>query len=223
MRVTGRMAGGALAVLVAGLAASACSSTPSATKGTTSTTAGHHAGTHHAGTHHTSSSSSTTTSTTAAPAVTTCQASGLSITVSGNGGAAGTEELTFSLTNTTTAPCKTYGYPGMLLLSTSGAPEPTTVVRGGRESFEKFPPARVEIKPGGSAYFNVGFEVVPVGTTSCSTAHKVEITPPTNQTHATVNVPDLVACDNGTLHVSPVFGSTDTSATQTTAPPLPSG
>lgn len=37
--------------------------------------------------------------------------------------------------------------------------------------------------------------------------------------HAVVTVsPIIEACDNGTLHVSAVFGSTDTAATKTTAP-----
>lgn len=227
MRVTLRVAGAGMAVLAAGVVASACSSSPAASRSTTSTSTSvphRHHKSHPASPSSTTTSSTTTTTSSTVPTIATCQVPGLSIATSGTGGAAGTEELTFSLTNRGTTPCKTYGYPGMLLLSTSGAPEPTTVDRGGAQSFEKIPPSQVLLQPGATAYFNVGFEVVPVGTTSCSSAHEVEVTPPTNRTHATVSVGlGIEACDNGTLHVSPVFASTDTSATQTTAPPQPAG
>ncbi len=137
----------------------------------------------------------------------------------GQGGAAGTQEVTFSLTNTSTTSCATYGYPGLLLLHTSGAALPTTVHRGGGLTFDDFAPTHVTLAAGQTGYFNVGFNDVPTPTTTCSSAHLIEVTPPTNTTHTTVDVTlGIDACDNGTLDVSPVFASTDAAATQTTAP-----
>lgn len=168
----------------------------------------------------TSTTAPTTTTSTTAPTTPTvsgiCQVSQLHIVPSGAGAAAGTNERTFSLTNTSSTTCTLDGYPGMLLLGSDGAPEPTNVVRGGGLSFENIGPSTVRLAPGATAYFNVGYsDVMP----PCSTATAVEITPPTNTAHAVVTVsPAMMACDNGTLHVSAVFGSTNSAATQTTAP-----
>lgn len=123
------------------------------------------------------------------------------------------------MTNTGSAPCSTYGYPGLLLVSTSGAALTTTVVRGGGLAFENIAPGEVVLAPGDTAYFNIGFSDVQTATTTCSSSRTIEVTPPTNTAHATVSAGlGIYACDNGTLHVSAVFSSTNTSATQTTAP-----
>jgi hypothetical protein len=161
----------------------------------------------------------TTTSTTSAPPTTVaglCQVSQLRVAQSGGGAAMGTNERTFSLTNTSSAPCTLYGYPGLLLLGPHAAAEPTDVVRGGGLSFENVGPSLVRLAPAAVAYFNVGYsDVMP----PCSVATTVEVTPPTNTTHAEVGVsPEIMACDSGTLHVSAVFAATNTAATQTTAP-----
>jgi Protein of unknown function (DUF4232) len=204
-----RAAAGGLSIAVAAVALSACSSSPSGTR-TTTTTRPHTT---------TTTSSATTSTTTTSPVVATCQVSDLRIATTGQGGAAGTQEVTFSLTNTSTTSCPTYGYPGMLLVRTTGAALPTTVIRGGSLTFEDIAPTHVTLGPGLTAYFNLGFTDVQTATTTCSSTHTVEVTPPTNTTHATVNVGlGIDACDNGTLHVSAVFSSTDSSATQTTAP-----
>lgn len=219
------------AILVAGAGLGACASHPAAsgtaknaTSGTTtSTSSGASTRTTH-GTTTTGSpaTSSTTTSTTSAPPTTagtpTCQAAGLRIVLAGSQAAAGTEELTFSLTSTASAACEMVGYPGLVLVSTSGAHLPTTVVRGGTLPFENVAPSPVLLAHGETAYFNVGFSVVQSGSTSCTDAQNVEVTPPTGTGSATVRVPVGVhACDDGTLHVSAVFSSTDSAATQTTA------
>ncbi|HVC15192.1 MAG TPA: DUF4232 domain-containing protein [Acidimicrobiales bacterium] len=206
-----KWAAGTLSVALGAVALGACSSTPSSTKTTTTTT--------HTPRTTTSTPTSTSTSTSTIAALTTCQVAGLKIIEVGHGGAAGTQEMTFSLTNTSGTPCGTYGYPGMLLVGSTGAALPTTVVRGGSLSFENIAPAHVTLGPGQTAYFNVGFNDVQTGSTSCSSAHTVEITPPTNTTHATVGDSlGIYACNNGTLNVSAVFPATNTSATQTTAP-----
>lgn len=128
----------------------------------------------------------------------------------------GTNERTFSLTNVSSATCTLFGYPGMLLLGPGATALATDVVRGGGLSFENVGPSTVTLAPGAIAYFNVGYsDVMP----PCSVATAVEITPPTNTSHVVVAVsPQIMACDNGTVHVSAVFGATNATATQTTAP-----
>jgi hypothetical protein len=181
----------------------------------------------------TSSSTSTTTTTTkttkttSVPSTTTsapsttvvsaiCVVSQLHIAQSGGGAAAGTSERTFTLTNMSSTPCILHGYPGLLLVGAGAVAESTIVVRGGGLAFENIGPSTVKLAPKAAAYFNVGYSDV---TPPCSTATAVEITPPTNTAHATVSVsPTTMACNNGELHVSAVFGSTNVAATQTTAP-----
>jgi hypothetical protein len=112
-----------------------------------------------------------------------------------------------------------YGYTGMLLLSAGGAGLPTVVTRGGGLSFENVVPTNVVLNPGQAAFFNLGYNDVTQGTTSCSSAPQVEITPPNDTFYAVVPVPQINACGNGALNVSAVFASTNVNATSTTAPP----
>ena len=215
MRITARAAGMAVAALVTGSALGACtssssSSSTSTSRGSTTTTSA-------------TATTGTGASTTAAPASTTvatatCQPSQLNIALFGSEGAAGTIELTFFLTNTSTMLCVMHGYPGMELLNASGGNLATVVTRGGGLTFENVAVTDVSLAPGQTAYFNLGYGDVPVGTTSCSVASQVEITPPNDTSFAVVPVPQIHACGGGALHVSPVFASTDSAATNTTAP-----
>jgi hypothetical protein len=160
------------------------------------------------------------TTTTTGASLATCQAGQLTVAVAGSSGAAGTIELTVSMTNASGATCGLSGYPGLLLLAGS-TPLPTSVQRGGGLSFENLPVTSVTLAPGAAAYFNLGYSDVPSGgESSCPAADHLEVTPPNDYDHATIPVTDLTACGGGTIHVSPVFGSSDTAATQTTAPKL---
>lgn len=212
MRVVVRFAALVTGVVAAGAVTAACSSPkPSASTTTkpprTTTTT-------------TKAPTTTTTapSTSTTGGTTNCQPSQLKIVEAGSSGAAGTIELTFSLTNTSGTLCTMYGYPGMLLLH-GGAPQPTNVVRGGSLSFENIGPSNVSLSPSAVAYFNVGYSDVTTGNTGCSVATSLEVTPPNDTAFAVVPAAGINACDNGTLNTSAVFGSTNTSATQTTAPP----
>lgn len=104
-------------------------------------------------------------------------------------------------------------------MGTTGKVLTTTAVRGGGLTFENIAPSQVTLAAGATAYFNVGFNDVTTANTTCSSTHTVEVTPPTNTTHTAVKVTlGIDACDNGMLHVSALFGSTNSAATQTTAP-----
>ena len=132
--------------------------------------------------------------------------------LSGNGnGAAGTIELTVSITNTSSHPCSLNGYPGMQLLSAAGASLPTNVIRGGGPGFlapaANKPPMLVTLAPGGHAAFSLSYEDVPVGTeTSCPTSPKAEVTPPNDYGYSVVEM-QTYACGGGTIHVSPVYST----------------
>jgi hypothetical protein len=165
------------------------------------------------------STATTTTTSTSTPGLTTCLPSQLGIAVSGSQGAAGTTELTFSLSNSSSVSCSLYGYPGMLLLTANGAGLPTVVTRGGGLSFESIAPTTVVLNPAQTAYFNLGYNDVTQGTTSCSSATHVEITPPNDTAYAEVTVPQINACGGGALNVSPVFAANNPTAASTTAPP----
>jgi len=96
----------------------------------------------------------------------------------------------------------------MQLLSSSGSPLTTHVIRGGGQFPQgpaNQPPSLVTLAPGQSATFALSYEDVPVGNeTSCPTSAKAEVTPPTDTAFLVVTV-SITACNGGTIHVSPVY------------------
>jgi hypothetical protein len=105
----------------------------------------------------------------------------------------------------------------MQLLSATGAPLPTSVVRKGSYSFTAMAPTTVTIAPGQSVYINIGYSDVPEGSeTSCPTSGALEVTPPNATDHLLIEA-KLAPCGGGTMVVSPVFLATGAN-TQTTAP-----
>jgi hypothetical protein len=201
-------AGAALAVALA-----SCSS-PKANGPTTTTTTAAGGGTVASST---SSASGSTSSTTSLPG-TVCQARSLTTAVAGSQGAAGTNEVTFSMRNSSGSPCPMKGYPGAQLLGANGAQLATHVVPGGSYPFTDFAPAQVVLAAGETAYFNLGYSDVPhAGESSCPTATEIAVTPPGASDHVAVTV-QLQVCNSGTLTVSPVFVSGG-AGSQTTAPP----
>lgn len=148
---------------------------------------------------------------------TTCRASGLVGTLSGEQGGAGTLEVTVALRNSGATACTMKGYPGLQLVGAGGSVQSTSVQPGGSLSFESVAPTVVTLAAGQVAYFNIGFSDVPgSGQTSCSTSTAVQVTPPGATGHIVVPV-QVQACSGG-LHVSAVFAS-QSPAAQTAAPP----
>lgn len=208
-----RYRGGLVAVLaLSGAMLGACSSSPSTSTSTTS-----------ASTTSTRGTSATTSSTggaaTTSPGTARCTTARLHGSVIGSNGAAGTIETTVALKSTSPTPCVLGGYPGLLLLSSSGSSLPTKVVRGGTYSFTSMAPTTVTLAVGESVYFNIGYSDVPVGQeTSCPTSASLEVTPPNAYDHLVLSV-RMAPCGGGTMVVSPVFPSPGSTAdTATTAP-----
>lgn len=155
--------------------------------------------------------------TTSTPATAThCQAGGLSGSVEGAQGAAGTIEVTVQVRNTGTASCTLEGYPGVLLVDANGAELHTSVIRGGTYGFTALTPASVTIAPQSPAFLNIGYSDVPSGHAPCEAAASLWITPPEDVDHVVVTVQSTVC--GGMLSVSPFLGA-GSPGTQTTAPP----
>ena len=206
----------AAGLVLVGIVLSACSSNSSSTTTTTGgpTSGGGSTTTSVA----TSTSSARSTTTTAATGPVRCATSALTGSVLGSSGAAGTIETTVGLRSTAATPCTLGGYPGLQMLAGSGSPLPTAVVRKGSYSFTSMAPTTVTLAPGQSAYFNIGYSDVPVGSeTACPTSASVQVTPPNALDHLVMTA-TLAPCGGGTLVVSPVFLSTGSNS-QTTAPP----
>ncbi len=203
-------AGAIAAAAAAAVGLAACSSNPTtpADTGTTATTAP-------------ATTSTTATSTTTSPVgAVACTARDLAITVAGTQGAAGTLELTFGLRNTSAASCPMEGFPGAQLLAATGTQLPTHVVQGGSYSFTNFAPSPVNLEPGATAYFNLGYSDVPSGNGGqCPTAAQIQVFPPHASDDDVVSGQQLIVCDGGTLTVSPVFVAG--SGSETTAPQQP--
>ena len=123
-----------------------------------------------------------------------------------------------ALKSSSATSCVLSGYPGLQLLGPAGVSLPTQVVRKGGYSFTSMAPTTVTLANGQSAYFNIGYSDVPVGTEpNCPSSTSLEITPPDATDHLVVPA-GLSPCGGGTLVVSPVFPATgsNNAATGTT-------
>lgn len=159
----------------------------------------------------TASGSATPSATSSAPApgaqdqaaVAACGTATLKARVTMGGAAAGNRFGTLVLTNTGSAPCHTYGYPGLKL--TGGGNPPTKVSRG----TETGKPKRVMLKPGKSAWSRLQWGTVP-GTGDqqsgdCQpTAAALWVTPPDQRDHLTTTWSFGPVCERGTITVNPL-------------------
>jgi len=123
-------------------------------------------------------------------------------------GAAGTIFTTALLLNTSSAPCRIYGYPGLGLRSAAGADLPSHVVRGGG-MLPAGGPGTVTLAPAVSASFSFTYSDNPTGSdtqAACRQAATLVVTPPDERDPLTVAFAGA-PCE-GTVHVSPVVAGT---------------
>jgi hypothetical protein len=98
--------------------------------------------------------------------------------------------------------CTLVGYPGVLLVGSTGRPLPTSTRRDGSYLFPAVPPRPVTLTTGETASFALGGPAAdPAGSASCPLATAVRIIPPNDVT--TVRVA-MTLPDCGTIDVSPV-------------------
>lgn len=120
------------------------------------------------------STASTTTTAAAGPA---CTAADLRLASEGTNGAAGTIVAYFSLQNTSRQPCHSYGYPGVLFLSSSGAPLPTNASRTTHDALGYTPVTEIVLEPGKLASFRIVAGLVGAGA-GCPTAYGLQVIAP---------------------------------------------
>jgi hypothetical protein len=137
-----------------------------------------------------STSSSTLTTTTSAPAGTPpCTAHDLALSFIGQQGAAGHGELGFALKNISSAPCHTYGYPGILFLDGHGAGLTTTAHRTTTDYFGHAPEVELTVVPGSSVSFRLGVTHGAVPGSVCVTAYGLQVIPPDDVSAVRTQIP----------------------------------
>lgn len=127
------------------------------------------------------------------------------------GAALGHVGVLFTLQNTSSASCRLYGFPGLLLLGSQGQALPTNVVRAVNGSYLilKVGPHSVALPPGATASFDLEYGDNPVGpqanepySEACPSATSTEVTLPNATDHSVVSV-SMAPC-GGQVLVSPV-------------------
>src|SRR5215467_4877565 len=108
------------------------------------------------------------TATPAPPAVDRCHTGSLLISFAGSQGAAGTIVDTFRVANSQRSSCTLYGFVGMLMLDSSGAPLTTRVVRNGGIFTTQAGPSQFVLQPATAVSFQAAWSDVPHGSeTTC--------------------------------------------------------
>jgi hypothetical protein len=123
----------------------------------------------------------------------------------GSSALAGSILAYFSLTNTESATCHTYGYPKIEFLSSAGGVLLAQIGHSKKTSFDTPTPATmVNLAPGQKAYFKIVSTSTGPSGRSCAKATEMELTVPYDSLAQTVPVPGGVpAC--GAVTVSPVL------------------
>jgi hypothetical protein len=140
---------------------------------------------------------------TTSAAMPACRVSDLSARLVPGSPGAGQRYATLELTNRSRHTCHTYGYVGMLLLSSHGRALATDVVRDHTTR-----PHRVVLAPGHWASARLHWTVVQGvgdGSGPCVTPpRRVEITPPDEFSHLIIGWSGGVVCQRGRINVTPL-------------------
>ena len=137
-----------------------------------------------------------------------CVAAGLALSVLGGSAATGHALLAFGLRNTTSHPCATGGYPGVLFLDAGGQGLPTVPEHTTDDFFGHTVLRALTVAPGGIVSFRLGVTDVSSGDSSagCVSAKGVQVIAPDDT--ATLRVTrDVYEC-GGKVSVSPLQAGT---------------
>jgi hypothetical protein len=162
------------------LALSACGSS-SGGSGSSSTAASASTTASSTATSATSASTPATTPTTPSTAVVgpaRCIAADLTVSFLGQQGATGHGLLGFSLRNSSSHACHTFGYPGILFLGRTGRPLPTRTMRTTHDFFGTAPEVSLVLAPGQRASFRIGVTHGMTSPVGCTTAYGLQVIPP---------------------------------------------
>ena len=130
----------------------------------------------------------------------------LALSYLGGQGATGHGELGFKLTNKSSGPCHTYGYPGVLFLNKSAQGLTTVTKRTTHDFFGSAPEVALVLAPGQSASFRLGVTHFGPGggVAGCVTAYGLQVIPPDDTATLTTKIPNGGAYECGTATVSPL-------------------
>ncbi len=128
-----------------------------------------------------------------------CTASDLTPSYLGSNGAAGTIVLGFALKNTGTSTCRTYGWPGVEFLSSSGGALPTGATRTSGDVVGSTPAVVLTLTPGDTASFRIVTSDMGPGGAACPTASALQIYAPNDTATMKVSVPGIAACGKATV------------------------
>jgi Domain of unknown function (DUF4232) len=134
-----------------------------------------------------------------------CRAGDLSGRVYGGQGFHGRALVAIELANTSSHPCRLFGYVGLQFVDDNGAALPTTVVRTGNQG------PRFTIAPGGKGYFEVTLEHVPLpgeGAPCQPPATALFVTPPNDTGHLTIGGV-WMACEHGRVETTALVDHPD--------------
>jgi hypothetical protein len=105
--------------------------------------------------------------------------------------------------NTSAHGCHTFGYPGVLFLSRSGAPLPTASTRTARDFFGSTPVSSIALAPQAVASFRLGVTHGISSSAGCTTAAALQVIAPDDTATLRVAIPGG-AYECGTATVSPL-------------------
>jgi hypothetical protein len=107
----------------------------------------------------------------------------------GQQGATGHGLLGFSLRNSSSHPCHTFGYPGILFLDKTGGALPTDTTRTTHDFFGTAPEVSLTLAPGQSASFRIGVTHGMTSTAQCTTAYGLQVIPPNDTSTLRTTIP----------------------------------
>jgi hypothetical protein len=182
--------------------------TGTTTTGTTTT------GTTTTGTSTTSTTGGSSIPPSASGGSTECVAADLKPSFLGTNGAAGTIAVGFALTNISSSTCTTYGWPGVLLLSSTDQALPTNAVRSSSDLLGSTPASNISLAPGQKASFRmIASDFASGNTASCPDATDLQIIAPNDTATLKVAISGgIPACGRATL--SPMMVGTSAWPTQ---------
>ena len=134
------------------------------------------------------------------PSAGRCHTSGLSVATGPGDSAAGHPTVLLIFTNTSGASCAVSGYVGLQMVDGSGDVLPTNVISNGGMLSNQPLAQVVSLAPGQQASTLVMWTDVPTNTQACTTAAKLEVTPPDES--ASIAVAATIESCSGELDVT---------------------
>jgi hypothetical protein len=186
----------AAVALVAAVAAGGCGGNAAQEAGPVPTGSGSQQSTSTGG----AAASTSSSSTSSMPSTPLCKNKTATVKVDSQQGAAGTISTVWRVTNTSSSPCRSFGYPGMDFHAASGWLG-VQVHRGGYPNINQVP-ASVVLDPGDSMYFVSYWGDVDTDSGPCKHFDRVKVTLPDNFSSAHVTSSGCV--DPGLVDVGPV-------------------